>query len=289
MKRSGLITRLKDCKIIPTKPRQDYPTSKIIRLNNNLSIFQFCNFVILISVLFDVKAFAHEPIYGHGPHVLYKGGFALGFVFSSGTGFIENEFELEYGLTSKWTIGTALPFSNAAGSYSAENYVIKSKYRFYIEYAPGSMNEIAAFGGYRFSKETNGINAFNFGITGGRESIDWYWFASVGYITKFTKIDPKPGNEINYDLTFGYRPFEISYYKPDLVIFLEFLGKYQQKSSLNDNNINNSGGNSWAIAPTFMLTYRNYALRAGVEFGIGDSGFIKKAETNFKIGIETHL
>lgn len=245
--------------------------------------------VLLLLFLISFKTFAHEPIYGHGPHVLYKGGFAPGLVFNSGTGFLETEYELEYGLTSKWTIGAVVPFSNASGLYSTEYYILKGKYRFFTDYEPGSMNEIAAFGGYQLSKVSNGITALNLGLTGGREAIDWYWFASAAYTAKFTNAALKPGNEINYDFTLGYRPFEIDYYKPDLVIFLEFLGKYQQKGELNSASINNSGGNSWAVAPTFMLTYRNYAFRAGVEFGVADNGYITKPKTNFKIGFEVHL
>lgn len=246
-------------------------------------------FIIQFLIISCVKTFAHEPIYGRGPHVLYKGGFAPSIVWNSGAGFIQNDFELGYGVTSSWTAGFSLPFSNANGRYEIQNYLIKCKYRFYADFEPGSMTQISALGGYKFSKESDGINALNLGLTGGRESTTWYWFASAAYTAKFTNSELKPGNEINYDLTLGYRFTRLDYYKPDLVIFLEFLGKYYQKSQLNDNTINNSGGNAWSIAPTFMLTYRNYALRSGVEFGLADNGFINKPKTNFKIGVEVHF
>lgn len=245
--------------------------------------------LILFLIFSYGKTLAHEPIYGHGPHVLYKGGFAPAVVWSGGTGFIENEFELHYGMTNNLTAGFSIPFSNVDGQYEIEDYIIRTKYRFYANFEPGAMNQIAAFGGYKLSKTTNGINALNLGLTGGRESTTWYWFASAAYTAKYTNAVLKPGNEINYDITLGYRINQLNYYEPDLVIFLEFLGKYQQKSNLNDNTINNSGGNVLSIAPTFMLTYRNYALRVGVEFGVAENGYIKKPATNFKVGIETHL
>lgn len=252
------------------------------------------NLVIVFIIIFNIlsvnkTAFAHEPLYGQGPHVLYKGGFAPGIVFNSGNGFIENEFELHYGLTSNWTIGAAVPFSNEEETFAVENYIIKSKYRFYTDFSPGSMTQVAAYGGYMFSNSSTGINALLLGVTAGREAIDWYWFASADYTAKFTNSSLKPGNELNYHFTLGYRPFEVSYYEPDLVVFLELLGKYQQKSSLNDNIIGNTDENAWAAAPTFMLTYRNYAIRGGVEFGLANSGYIEKPETNFKIGFEVHL
>ena len=243
----------------------------------------------LALLLFNLKTYAHDPLYGHGPHVLYKGGFAPGIIISSGLGFIVSRFELEYGVTSSWTIAAEIPFNNQENKLQLGGYAIKSKYRFYTEFEHGAENEIAALGSYEISNGSNGINALNLGLTGGRESITFYWFASALYKIKFSPSSLKPGNEINYDFTVGYRPFEINYYKPDLVIFLEFLGRYRQKTILNSNTVDNSGGNAWAVAPTFMLTYHNYALRAGIEFGVADNGFINKPETNFKIGFEAHL
>lgn len=250
------------------------------------------NIIILFIAVLPGVLMAHEPIFGHGPHVLYKGGLAPAIVWNSGMGFIENEFELHYGVTKNWTAGLSVPLSNADDRYEVEDYMIKNKYRFYADFGPGVMDQIAAFGGYKFSNNTNRINALILGLTGGRESTTWYWFASTAYTAKFilqNGTNPKPGNEINYDLTLGCRINKVDYYKPDLVIFLEFLGKYLQKSSLHDSAINNSGGNAWSVAPTFMLTYRNWALRGGVEFGLARSGDLKKPADNFKIGIETHL
>jgi hypothetical protein len=129
----------------------------------------------------------------------------------------------------------------------------------------------------------------NLGITGGQESLRWYWFVDAAYAFKLTSSDVRPGNEINYTATIGYRPFEVDYYKPDLVLFIEGIGRYQEKSVQNGSKVTNSGGNYWAIAPTFFLTYQNYALRAGVEFGIASTGNINKPDTNYKISIELHI
>jgi len=245
--------------------------------------------VIALLTLSTKEVFAHEPLYGHGPHVLYKGGFAPGIVLTGGMGFIENELELEYGLTPAWTIGAAIPSSNAGGSFMAESYSIRSKYRFYTDSAPGRMNEVAAFAGYRLAKGSDGVNALSAGVTGGREAIDWYWFASAAYTVKFTDAVLKPGNEINYDFTLGYRVNDVDYYEPDLVIFLEFLGNYQQRASAGGNSVETSGGQAWSVAPTLMFTIRNYAIRAGVEIGLANSGYVGKPETNFKVAFETHL
>lgn len=243
----------------------------------------------LIIIFSSMQIFAHEPIYGHGPHVLFKGGFAPGFTLQSGLGFVQNVFNLEYGATTNWTIGTDVPFSNKEGSYSYDGIGIKSKYRFYTIYSRGAMLQFAALGGYKFAKNNNEPNVLNLGLTAGRESTDWYWFTSAVYTGKITNEIMKPGDEINYDLTFGYRLTHLNYYKPDLVVFIEFIGKHRFSSKLNNSKIDLSGGNAWGIAPTLMFTYHNYALRAGVEFGVGKSGYISRPKTNFKFSIEMHI
>ncbi len=255
-------------------------------------MFNFKKYIIvsgLVIIFSAVQTFAHEPIYGHGPHVLFKGGFAPGFTLQSGSGFVQNVFNLEYGATTNWTIGTDVPFGNQTGSYGFDGIGIKSKYRFYTVFSKGAMLQFSALGGYKFAKNNNVPDVLNLGLTAGRESTDWYWFASAVYLGKITNEIMKPGDEINYDLTFGYRLTRLNYYKPDLVVFIEFIGKHMFSSKLNNAVIDRSGGNSWAVAPTLMFTYLNYALRAGVQFGIGESGYISRPKTNFKVSIEMHI
>jgi len=254
-----------------------------------LEIKKYILIVGLIFTLGNMQISAHEPIYGNGPHVLFKGGFAPGITYQSGLGFIESEFNLEYGVTANWTIGTDLHFDNEKRNYNYDGITIKNKYRFYTKYSRGAMLQFAVLGGYKFSNRSNLPNVINFGFAAGRESIDLYWFASAVYIGKLTNKIMKPGDEINYDLTLGYRFTKLSYYKPDLVIFLEFIGKHQFSSKLNNTEIEQSGGDSWAVAPTLMFTYHNYALRTGVEFGIGENGYINRPKTNFKVSIEMHI
>ena len=243
-------------------------------------------FILLIS---SMHIFAHEPIYGNGPHVLFKGGFAPGITLQSGLGFIETEYNLEYGLTTNFTIGTDLFFGNEIRSYNYNGIKIKGKYRFYTKFKRGSMLQFSALGGYKFSDGGDSPDLLNFGFAAGNETTTFYWFASAVYAGKITNKILKPGDQINYDLTLGYRVTKLSYYKPDLVLFLEFIGKRQFSSVLNGAKIEQSGGDSWAVAPTLMFTYRNYAIRTGVELGIGESGYIKRPNTNFRLSIEMHI
>ncbi len=246
-------------------------------------------FIILIFLLFNIDVRGHEPIYGNGPHVLFLGGFAPGITVQSGNGIFETEYSLEYGLTSQLTIGTDVIFSNEEESYSFEGLKLKGKYRFYTEYSRGAMLQFSALGGIKLPNNKNLPKGITFGIAAGREAVEWYWFASAVYIGKTGNSNFLPGDELNYDVTLGYRVNELKYYKPDLVLFIELIGKYQFNSKLNGSEIAESGGHSWGIAPTIMFTFRNYALRSGIEFGLGSSGFLNKPETNFKVAIEMHI
>jgi hypothetical protein len=255
---------------------------KMLLIKRNILIV---GFVLLLSGGIS----AHEPIYGNGPHVLFKGGFAPGITLQSGLGFIETEYNLEYGLTTNFTIGADLFFGNEIRSYNYNGIKIKGKYRFYTKFKRGSMLQFSALGGYKLSDGGKQPDVLNFGLAAGREAIDWYWFASAVYAGKITNEPLKPGDQINYDLTLGYRVTKLSYYKPDLVIFLEFIGKRLFSSKFDGAKIDLSGGNSWAVAPTLMFTYRNYAIRTGVEIGIDESGYIKRPKTNFRLSIEMHI
>jgi hypothetical protein len=245
---------------------------------------------LLIFILFSVsKISAHEPLYGNGPHVLFKGGFAPEITIQSGFGYLNTAYSLGYGLTKDWTINGGAAFNNLNQNYEYKGFLIKNKYRFYTYFKPG-LSILASAIAAIFVPENNKVpKVLNLGITGGQESLRWYWFVDAAYAFKITGNNIKPGNEINYTATIGYRPFEIDYYKPDLVLFIEGIGRYQEKAVQNGSEVTNSGGNYWAIAPTFFLTYKNYALRAGVEFGIASTGSIIKPDNNYKISIEFHI
>lgn len=246
--------------------------------------------ILYILVIFSaLRIAAHEPLYGNGPHVLFKGGFAPGIVIQSGFGYLTTEYSLGYGLTKDWTLNGGVAFSNLNHSYEYKGFLIKNKYRFYSYFKPGLSILVSAIAAVFVPKNSSAPKVLNLGITGGQESIHWYWFVDAAYAFIITDNNFKPGNEINYSATIGYRPFEIDYYKPDLVLFIEGIGKYQETSKQNGSTVTNTSGNYWAIAPTFFLSYKNYALRGGVEFGVANTGSINKPDTNYKISIELHI
>ncbi len=87
----------------------------------------------------------------------------------------------------------------------------------------------------------------------------------------------------------GYRPFKVNYYKPDIVFFLETSGNTFQKLTLNGEKVTHSSGTNMAIAPTFFFTYRNFAFRGGVQFGVWETVSAGKIKTNYKLTFEIHI
>ncbi|MFB6306450.1 MAG: hypothetical protein ABEH43_05595 [Flavobacteriales bacterium] len=182
-------------------------------------------------------------------------------------------------------------------------YILKQKYRVYTKFEQGLSRQISGLAKLQLPTELGKPTVANIGLTGGQESLHWYWFFGAVYGVKSgTKngVDDhnhqnsgnhtiSPGNHLIYNATLGYRPIKTQYSKPDIVFFLEGMGKYQRKATKKGDIVSESGGHNWSLAPTFMLTYRNIALRGGMEFGIGNSGELAKKSTNYKLILEWHL
>ncbi len=244
---------------------------------------------ILIIILTGFSANAHEPLYGFGPHVLFKGGFAPHITTNFSGKMIASEYALGYGITPSWTGIAEAGFSNADGGYAASFYRLKSKYRFFINNQPGYSHQAAFISQLTLPAVNGAPGAFDMAFTGGREGLKFYWFASAGYGFRFADNPVKPGNRVIYNFTLGYRPFRVNYYKPDIVFFVETTGFTYQKSHTNGEPVPESGGSTFAVAPTFFFTYRNLAVRGGLQFGVWDNGFVSRPDTNFKLTIEVHL
>ncbi len=232
---------------------------------------------------------AHEPLYGFGPHVLYKNGFAPHLTLNwSGSAF-ETEYALGYGITRSWTLIAESPWKLENGRYQYDGFNLKSKYRFWLKTRRGASFQSSFISKIDFPAGNGQPTVLNLALTAGQEALKLYWFATGGYAMKFTGDTLKPGNQWQWNISIGYRPHRVDYYKPDVVFFLETTGNHFRKSFLNGDKIAQSGGSNLAVAPTFFFTYRNFAFRGGVQFGIWNNKFADKPETNYKMTIELHI
>lgn len=245
--------------------------------------------IIFIMLLIFNVGHAHEPLYGYGPHVLFKGGFAPHITQQWYSDELEVEYALGYGITRKWTMVAETPWiiKNENISYGGIN--LKSKYRFWLKNEFGYSHQASFISKLEMPEQNGQPTVLNLAFTVGKEALKLYWFTSAGYAFKFSSENFMPGNHILYNVSIAYRPFKIDYYKPDIVFFVETAGNIYQKSLLESEKVIKSGGSDIAVAPTFFFTYRNFALRGGVQFGVWNSTYVTKPESNYKLTFELHI
>ncbi len=245
--------------------------------------------VLIFFFLFAKISFAHEPLYGHGPDVIFKGGFEPHLMFHFNKKEFENELACGYGITSKWTLAPELSMLTLGGKSKLDGYVVGSNYRFLkidktgLSYKASFLTELS------MPFENNGEKRLLCALTAGQEALRWYWFSHIGFEKNLMSNLWNEGNQITWGLTVGIRPHKPNYYKPDFVFLLESTGNFHQNYIDEETNMNISSGNHADIAPTFVLSYRNAAIRGGVQFGVLNAGSASKTEVNAKIAIEIHL
>ncbi len=231
---------------------------------------------------------AHEPLYGFGPHVLFKGGFAPHLTLKWNQNEFESEYALGYGLTRNWTLIAELPWSTTDGEYRISGTGLRSKYRFWLKAGKGISHQASLITRLEMPADGRG-SLLSMAVTTGQEALHLYWFASAGYGLRMGGNGSAPGHRMIYNFSIGYRPYKVNYYKPDIVFFLESSGNVFARSSENGQNSEESGGGNFALAPSFFLTYRNYALRGGIQYGLWNAAYAPKIERNFKLTLEVHI
>ena len=191
---------------------------------------------LLLVGLVSSPVLAHDPIFGQGPHVLFKEGVEIATEFhSSKKGReLENELGLEvnYGVTGDWAIGLELPYAIKAetGTVSSGlgDSAISTKYRFWRkdskslqESAAISLKIISATGDETKSPALGSGTTDNIvGLSYGYESRRWYRWASVRHRQNGTSsAGLKRGNRTLLDFVAGIRPTLTSYSEPDMVCF----------------------------------------------------------------------
>lgn len=246
----------------------------------------------IVALLFN-KAYAHEPIYGLGPETLPKYLNAIEF----GVQFLDEQLQYDlgygYGITQNWTVRMDVPAINSNGELGLGNMRLRTKYALWRQLKPGVLKRLTAAAVVSLPTAKNNlapdVTAITLGLANGYESRRWYYFSDIGFTTISTDKSFKPGNKLKYNLVGGIRPKKSAYLKPDLVLLVELNGEWTSRSELDGSQINNTGGNTLAIAPGFLFSYRNIMLKAGVQFGLSNSNYVDKIQTNGLVSLEYHF
>lgn len=262
----------------------------------------------MMTVLLSGTAWAHDPIFGLGPHVLYKGGVEVHLEAERDKAGSDREdaaaAEFTYGLTGDWAAGIELPYARVQEDSSSArgrgDIGLFTKYRFWRQDTLGAQESAAVL--LKVKTDTGNDNATPalgtgttdtiLGLTYGYESIKWYRWASLRYRRNGeNEAGLHRGDKILFDLVGGWRPTPPSYYEPDTVWLLELNGEYGRRAELNGMELANTGGTEWFLSPGIFWTKRNFAVKAGVQIPIASDLDGNQEETDYraKLTLEWHL
>ncbi len=247
---------------------------------------------------------AHDPVFGLGPHVLFKEGVEITpevFVNEAGDKKqAELGFELTYGLTGDWAAGVGMPYekhSDVNGSNSGlGDLSLFTKYRFWRDDRPGvqqSMSIAAKLITNSGDKDVStGTTDGILGLSYGYESRKWYQWTALRYRYNDKNAEGlQRGSKVLFDLVGGIRLKQTKYTQPDTVWILELNGESTQNARMNNAELGNSGGTEWFISPGIFWTLRNFAVKAGVQIPVIDqlNGNQQATDYRAKLVLEWHL
>jgi len=248
-------------------------------LHNQLSRHYFL--AMLLTAILVPNAQAHDPVFGLGPHVLFKGGVEIApEVFIDRVGDKElnvTALELTYGLTGDWSAGIDIPYVNAKNNGASESgqgdLRLFTKYRFWRKDGPGVQQSMSVAVKLKTNTGNNNVSSGStgtlLGLAYGYESRKWYRWAALRYLLNGENDSgQRRGNIILYDLVGGLRQQQTGYLEPDTVWLLELNGEYSERNALNGLSLANSGGNEVFVSPGIFWTLRNFAVKAGVQIPV---------------------
>ncbi len=262
--------------------------------------------VAMAVLLAGGSAWAHDPIFGLGPHTLFKDGVEIHVGYFREKAGDEREqkygLALKYGITADWTVGIEAPYldlTEPGASVSGRGDVaLTTKYRFWRNDLPGAQEAAAVslgviLGGtgdedVAHDESTDAILGLSYGYEGRK----WYRWAAVRYRANGEDDQGlRRGNKLLLDLVGGIRPRPYGYYEPDWVWMLELNGEFTDHAERNGQRLADTGGDQWFLSPGLMWTYRNYAIKTGVQLPIAQdlNGIQEEVDYRFTLEFEGHF
>lgn len=252
--------------------------------------------ILLLTVLSLANlGYAHEPLYGLGPETLPKHLSAVELGTRFGLGDQVYELGYGFGITENWTVRLDVPGIQRGTDFGMGNAKFRIKYALWRKTQPGVLKRLTAIAVVSMPTTDRSIGlapdltATTLGIANGYESRRWYYFSDIGYTLMRSGSIFQPGNKFSYNLVGGIRPVKSGYLKPDLVLLIELNGELSGKAHFSGTEISQSGGNTLAVAPGFLFSYRNIMLKAGMQFGVANTANVVKPEPQGLVSLEYHF
>ena len=258
----------------------------------------------ILAALTPVSALGHDPVFGLGPHVLFKGGIEIAPHFEQEEAGSERgretTLELTYGLTGDWAAGLDVGYKNSRDDATSDSGVgdvrFFTKYRFWRKDSPGLQQSASVLLALKPDTGEDGIGTGStdgvVGLTYGYEGRKWYRWASARYrVNGETDAGLRRGNRLFLDLVGGIRLKLTGYREPDTVWLLELNGEFTDRAELNGAALANTGGTAWFVSPGIFWTKRNFAIKAGAQIPIYSdlNGTQEDTDYRAKLVLEWHL
>lgn len=229
----------------------------------------------VLALLAVPTVYAHDPVFGVGPHVLFKDGIEISLAgnrMKSSERQTETELEIKYGITGDWVAGIGTGYARTESAERSNSgrapTSISTKYRFWRNDMFTAQESTAVFGKIILNDgRNNGVDLdgkdYLLGFSYGYEGRKWYRWASARHrFNSDTALGTERPNIWLLDLATGIRFSPTEYLEPDWVWILELNGEMTKDPS--------QGGGQWFVSPGLMWTYRNVAAKAGVQLHLLD-------------------
>ncbi len=241
-------------------------------------------FVLMVVAVSSARA--HGPLFSPAPETIWKGGTELTLGMrnarASGVGGTRKTYapfvEAEYGITANFEVGLEVPYvhkdASGRGNGGVGNVAVDVKYQFWKRDLPGAQYKASAFvkvalptgdddGRPPVSTGSTDVIA---GLTTGYEARRWYWFASSVYRANVGGAGGlEVGDQQFLNLVGGIRPVLGPYDRPDTVLMVELNWERSGRDRINRVGLADSGGWGLFISPVFWWTYRQWAVRGGIQ------------------------
>ena len=253
----------------------------------------------MVGMHLGTMGWAHEPVFGLGPHTLYQYGLGVEFETQKIHDNWHPTMEILYGVTPNFSATLALPFQRPGKAFppQPENLVLRGKYRFYKRDMPGASHQAALHGGV-IVLPSNGDEAGNsafpnvfMGLSVGRESRRHYGFVAVRMRWNRQGSATTPRGVLKLDAAYGIRPWLLTYRQPDPVFLVE-INVVQRLTS--HATAGPSGGRNRThifLSPALLFSYRNIMIKAGWKnplFG-GKENLPSDPTREIVLGVEIHF
>lgn len=255
-----------------------------------LAVFVLAVWVLTFN-LNAAPAWAHGPLFSAGPETIWKDGveITLGYHLERNTGFGEEIqdweafIEAEYGITSNWQVDVEVPFKGKDESGLESNglgdIILGTKYQLFVKNMPGAQRKASAFLKVRLPTGDenkvpqlgSGSMGYMGGVSIGHEGRRWYGFADARYLINTGGSGGfEKGDRLFLDAVGGIRPILSEYNEPDTVLMVELNWEQTERSRLGGSALSNSGGWELFISPVVWWTYRQVAIKAGVQIPVAE-------------------